>query len=136
MYAGTLDDRIEQREDIFSGNTYTTLLRKTLGSLNRRKTDVVLDYELHVPMVMEKRKLEKVLMLSGLWRSVYGNIFNVGGIQVKDVKVYDKNDRFHVNSYDINNLESDYLSSNDDSFEIIKSSILEKRFPLKTAYES
>jgi hypothetical protein len=135
MYAGTLDDRIEQREDIFSGNTYTTLLKKTLGALNRRKTDVVLDYELHVPMVMEKRKLEKVLMLSGLWRSVYGNIFNVGGTQVKDVKVYDKKDKFYVNSYDVNNLESNYLSSNDDSFETIKSLILEERFSLKTAYE-
>jgi hypothetical protein len=136
MYSGTLDDKIEQREDIFSGNTYTTLLRKTLGSLSRKKLDFVLDYELHVPMIMEKRKLEKVLMLSGLWRSVYGNIFNVGGIQVKDVKVYDKKDKFHVNSYDINNLESNYLSSNDDSFETIKSLILEERFPFKTVYES
>jgi hypothetical protein len=136
MYAGTLNDKIEQREDIFSGNTYTTLLRKTLGSLSRKKLDFVLDYELHVPMIMEKRKLEKVLMLSGLWRSVYGNIFNVGGIQVKDVKVYDKKDKFHVNSYDINNLESSYLSSNDDSFETIKSLILEERFPFKTVYES
>jgi hypothetical protein len=136
MYAGTLNDKIEQREDIFSGNTYTTLLRKTLGSLSRKKLDVALDYELHVPMIMEKRKLEKVLMLSGLWRSVYGNIFNVGGIQVKDVKVYDKKDKFYVNSYDINSLESNYLSSNDDSFETIKSLILEERFPLKTVYES
>lgn len=75
-------------------------------------------------------------MVSGLWRSLYGNIFNVGGIQVKDVKVYDKKDKFYVNSYDINNLESNYLSSNDDSFETIKSSILEERFPLKTSYES
>ena len=135
MYAGTLDDKIKQREDIFNGNTYTTLLRKTLGYLYRKKINVVLDYELHVPMVMEKRKLNKVLKLSGLWRSVYGNVFNVGGVKIRDVKVYDKKDKFYINSYDINNLELDYLSSNDDSFETVKTLILEERFPFKTTYE-
>ena len=136
MYAGTLDDKIKQREDIFNGNTYTTLLRNTLGYLSRKKINVALDYELHVPMVMEKRKLNKVLKLSGLWRSVYGNVFNVGGVKIRDVKVYDKKDKFYINSYDINNLELDYLSSNDDSFETIKSLILEERFPFKTTYEA
>jgi hypothetical protein len=135
MYAGTLDDKIKQREDIFNGNTYTTLLRNTLGYLYRKKINVVLDYELHVPMVMEKRKLSKVLKLSGLWRSVYGNVFNVGGVKIRDVKVYDKKDKFYINSYDINNLELDYLSSNDDSFETVKTLILEERFPFKTTYE-
>jgi len=135
MYAGTLSEKIDQREDIFSGNTYTTLLKQTLGSLSRKKVRVVLDYELHVPMVMEKKKLQKVLGLSGLWRSVYGNVFDVGGIKIRDVKVYDKKNRFYANSYDINNLELDYLSSNDDSFEMIKEMVLEKRFPNKTLYE-
>ena len=136
MYAGTLDDKIKQREDIFNGNTYTTLLRNTLGYLSRKKIKVALDYELHVPMVMEKRKLNKVLRPSGLWRSVYGNVFNVGGVKIRDVKVYDKKDKFYINSYDINNLELDYLSSNDDSFETIKSLILKERFPFKTTYEA
>jgi hypothetical protein len=86
-------------------------------------------------MVMEKRKLSKVLKLSGLWRSVYGNVFNVGGVKIRDVKVYDKKDKFYINSYDINNLELDYLSSNDDSFETVKTLILEERFPFKTTYE-
>jgi hypothetical protein len=135
MYAGTLDDKIKQREDIFNGNTYTTLLRNTLGYLSRKKINVALDYELHVPMVMEKRKLSRVLKLSGLWRSVYGNVFNVGGVKIRDVKVYDKKDKFYINSYDINNLELDYLSSNDDSFETVKTLILEERFPFKTTYE-
>ena len=135
MYAGTLDDKIKQREDIFNGNTYTTLLRNTLGYLSRKKINVALDYELHVPMVMEKRRLSKVLKLSGLWRSVYGNVFNVGGVKIRDVKVYDKKDKFYINSYDINNLELDYLSSNDDSFETVKTLILEERFPFKTTYE-
>jgi hypothetical protein len=136
MYSGTLDDKIKQRENIFNGNTYMILLKQTLGSLRIKKKTIALDYELHVPMVMEKKKLAKVLKLSGLWRSVYGNVFDVGGIKMKDVKVYEKKSKFYKNSYDINNLKYDYLSSNDDSFEMIKSLILEKRFPHKTVYES
>jgi hypothetical protein len=135
MYSGTLSDKIEQREDVFNGNTYTKLLKQTLGSLSRKKINTALDYELHVPIVMEKNKLEKVLRLSGLWRSVYGNVFNVGGTKIKDVKVYKKGSKFYKHSYDIKNLEYDYLSSNDDSFEQIKELILNNRFRSKSVYE-
>lgn len=136
MYSGTLDDKIENREGIFNGNSYTTLLKQTLGYLSRKKKSLILDYELHVPMVMEKKKLEKILKLSGLWRSIYGNIFDVGGIKIRDVKVYTKTNKFYNSSYDINNLEYDYLSSDDSSFEMVKSSVLEKRFSSKTVYEA
>jgi hypothetical protein len=86
-------------------------------------------------MVMEKKKLSNVLMFSGLWRSVYGNMFNVGGVKIRDVKVYNINSKFYSNGYDINSLEYDYLSSNDDSFEMVKEKVLEKKFPNKSAYE-
>jgi hypothetical protein len=135
MYSGTLDDKIKQREDIFNGNTYISLLRQTLGSLSRRKKFPILDYELHVPMVMEKNKLSKVLRLSGLWRSVYGNIFDVGGIKIRDVKVYEEKSKFYSNSYDINNLEYDYISSDDESFKEVKRLVLDKRFRSKSIYE-
>jgi hypothetical protein len=135
MYAGTLNDKINKREDIFSGNSYTKLLQQTLGSLSRKTKNVILDYELHVPMIMEKKKLSKILMFSGLWRSIYGNMFNVGGIKIKDVKVYNSTSRFYTNSYNINNLEYDYLSSNDDSFEMIKKILLEKTFSDKSNCE-
>jgi hypothetical protein len=136
MYSGTLDDRIEKREEIFSGNTYTTLLKETLASLSRKKQEgLILDYELHVPMIMEKKKLSRILGFLGLWRSVYGNTFDVGGVQVRDVKVYNKTSKFYKNSYNINNLEYDYLSSNDDSFEIVKEALLKDLFPNPTVYE-
>ena len=135
MYSGTLDAKIKIREDLFTGNSYITLLRQTLSVLSRRSKNPILDYELHVPMVMEKKKLSKVLKFSGLWRSVYGNMFEVGGNQIKDVKVYNKTDKFYTTSYDINNLEYDYLSSNDNSFEIIKDMLLKKMFPDKSIYE-
>jgi hypothetical protein len=136
MYSGTLDEKIEIREDLFTGNSYTGLLKQTLNGLFRKTKTIVLDYELHVPMIMEKKKLSKVLMFAGLWRSVYGNTFKVGGIKVRDVKVYDINNKFYSNGYDINNLEYDYLSSNDDSFEMVKEKVLNKRFNTKSIYEA
>jgi hypothetical protein len=136
MYSGTLDEKIQIREDLFTGNSYTELLRQTLNGLFRKTKTIVLDYELHVPMVMEKKKLLKVLMFSGLWRSIYGNTFKVGGIKIKDVKVYDINSKFYSNGYDINKLEYDYLSSNDDSFELVKEKVLNKRFNTKSIYEA
>jgi hypothetical protein len=86
-------------------------------------------------MVMEKKKLSKILKFSGLWRSAYGNMFEVGGNQIRDVKVYNKTDKFYSTSYDINNLEYDYLSSNDNSFEAMKDMLLKKMFPDKSIYE-
>jgi hypothetical protein len=135
MYSGTLDDKIKQREDIFSGNSYTTLLKKTLIFLSRKVSKEVLDYELHVPMVMEKKKLEKIIAFPGLWRSMYGNIFEVGGVRIRDVKVYEKESRFYNNSYNMDNLEYDYLSSNDDSFNKIKEQLLSKMFLNPSHYE-
>ncbi len=136
MYSGALDTKIKIREDLFTGNSYTRLLKQTLGSLSRRSKNIILDYELHVPMVMEKKKLCKVLMFSGLWRSLYGNMFDVGGIKISDVKVYSEDEKFYKNSYDVNNLKYDYLSSSDNSFKDVKSLILEKQFKHKTIYES
>lgn len=135
MYSGTLDNKIKQREDIFNGNSYITLLWQTLRSLSRKTEDVVLDYELHVPMVMEKTKLSKVIKLSGLWRSLYGNLFDVGGIKIRDVKVYNEKDKLYGGSYNIDDLKYDYLSSNDDSFEEVKRLVLDKRFRSKSIYE-
>jgi len=135
MYSGTLSDKIKQREDVFSGNSYISLLRQTLGSLSRRKKSPILDYELHVPMVMEKKKLSKILSLTGLWRSVYGNVFDAGGIKIKDVKVYDEKSKFYSSSYKIDSLEYDYISSDDDSFKKIKEKLFLAMFLEPSPYE-
>ena len=112
------------------------MLKRTLLSLSRRtiKKDV-LDYELHVPMVMEKEKLLAIIERPDLWRSRYGNTFGVGGIEMDDVKVYSSG-VLAKKSYDINNLKYDYLSSNSDSFEMIKDKFLSVSFPDKVVYEA
>jgi hypothetical protein len=114
-------------------SAYGKMLIKTESLIYRKLKTKVINYELHVPMIMEKKKLSKIILLDGLWRSVYGNFYNVGGIEMDDVKVYGLNSK--QKSYDITNLRYDYLSSNDDSFKEIKRLILDSRFRSKSVYE-
>ena len=136
MHAKTLDEKMRIREDLFTGNSYNKLLKQTVRSIFNRVDGPIIDYELHVPMVMEKKKLLHVLKFMGLWRSIYGNIFDVGGIEITDVKVYVESSVFYPNSYSLDNLKYDYLSSSDDSFELVRSTILEKLFYTKSNYEN
>jgi hypothetical protein len=69
-----------------------------------------------------------------LWRSIYGNIFNVGGEQIEDVKVYTKGPLV-LKSYNLKKDENIYLSSADTSFDMILNNILRKQFTQKTKYE-
>ena len=134
MHGGPLANKIKQYEDLTGNTRYVLMLKRTLLSLSRRFKKDVLDYELHVPMVMEKQKLLTIIELPDLWRSRYGNTFDIGGIEMEDVKVYSSG-ALAKKSYDINNLKYDYLSSNSDSFEMIKDKILNVDFADKTVYE-
>lgn len=56
--------------------------------------DDALSYELHVPMYMNKQRyleafqiMEKNELPAGHIRTLYGNIFEVGGTEIKDVKI-------------------------------------------------
>jgi hypothetical protein len=135
MHGGLLDNKIKQYKSLTGDTRYVLMLKRTLLSLSRRLKNNVLDYELHVPMVMEKEKLLTIIELPDLWRSRYGNTFGVGGIEMDDVKVYSSGGLIKK-SYNINNLKYDYLSSNSDSFKMIKDKILDISFPDKVVYEA
>jgi hypothetical protein len=135
MHGGLLADKITKYKNLTGDTRYVLMLKRTLSNLSRRINKDVLDYELHVPMIMEKEKLLTVIELPDLWRSRYGNTFDVGGIEMDDVKVYSFG-ALTKKSYDINNLKYNYLSSNNDSFEMIKDKILNIDFADKTVYEA
>ena len=135
-HGGLLLDKINLYQKINSNSNYTRKLSATYKKIKSLGIDSPLDYELHVPMVMEKQKLKQILENNDqfLWRSIYGNIFNVGGKQMEDVKVYSKGPLV-LKSYNLNKEEHVYLSSADTSFDIILNSILRKQFVEKTKYE-
>jgi hypothetical protein len=110
------------------GNSqYTRKLSGTYKKLKALGFENPLDYELHVPMIMEKEKLKIVLELLDqfLWRSIYGNKFDVGGTQMEDVKVYNSGPLV-LKSYNLNIDDHTYLSSADSSFNSIFNFIIDR----------
>lgn len=136
-YTGTLVDRIRSLQNIKSQNAgYIRLLILSNNVIKRSGVVDPLDYELHVPMVMNKEKLLPILHSTALWRSYYGNTYNVGGTKHSDVKIHSKDileDR-EKNLIDITT--EPYISGSDYNFEFLKNTVLDKLFPEPSKYES
>jgi hypothetical protein len=135
-HGGLLLEKINLYQKLNSNSNYTRKLAATYKKIKSLGIENPLDYELHIPMVMEKEKLKQTLdhNYQFLWRSIYGNVFNVGGEQMEDVKVYAKGPLV-LKSYNIKKDDHIYLSSADTSFDIIFNNILKKQFTKKTKYE-
>jgi len=90
LHGGFLSEKISRYQAITRSSSYIRKLFSTNDRLKKNNIKEPLDYELHVPMQMEKGKLKKIIdqYPELLWRSMYGNTFNVGGTQSQDVKVY------------------------------------------------
>jgi hypothetical protein len=137
FHGGLLLDKINTYKKITQQSGYIFKLEKTFDKLRDLGMTSPLDYELHVPMVMEKQKLRTVLKHGSefLWRSMYGNMFNVGGEEMVDVKVY-IDGPLVAKSYEIKNKEHKYLSSTDTSFQMLYSAILKELFKSRSIYEN
>ena len=84
---------------------------------------------------MEKDKLNNIIKKypSCLWRSMYGNMHNVGGTQMEDVKVY-TNPKHKARSNEITN-NSVFMSTEDQAFNMMLDKVLIKMFLNKSKYE-
>jgi hypothetical protein len=135
FYSGSLESKALELESVSAHSAYTRMLYSTLDRLDQQGIKGSLSYELHVPFIMNKQKLQPIIkQKTTLWRSMYGNTYNVGGKQMDDVKVYIKTSR--KKSFDWENNLDTYLSSQDESFELLKTKLLNTRFPNKTIYEA
>lgn len=128
FYEGTLDARAQKQELLSTNGTYTRWLIQTAESLRALGIDSPLNYELHIPMVMNKDKLASVLkQKTSLWRSLYGNLYEVGGTEVQDVKIYPNGVR-EAQSYDWRGKTFPYISTQDASFSFVHKSLLAEKF--------
>jgi hypothetical protein len=132
---GLLEDQINQYHNVGVRSTYLNRLGKTYSYLQRRDIPNPISYELHVPMPMEKSKLITILeeQYSTLWRSKYGNLFNIGGETVKDVKVH-KSGVMRSLSHNEDEEHIPYLSTADTSFMFLLD-YLTTNFSEKSIYE-
>lgn len=110
-YDGTLYERIVEVEDrnrAFS--PYSRELRRTARILQENGLGVK-NYAVHMPMLIDREKALEVLEKfeeCPMFRSLYGNYWNVGGRNHKDVKIYEPDE--------IPDPKADWLSTSDMSF--------------------
>ena len=133
-YRCTLDKHISLLESKYlnRSNEYTRLLRRCRDNLTKRGI-TPLSYELHIPFIFNKNKLLQMLNTfpeQHCTRTMYGNLYGVGGERVNDVKVFSIKPGFDYRT-------STFLST-DDSVVNVNNDIwryLQKQFPHKSEYE-
>lgn len=132
MIAGTLWERIERIKRKKSGrdSMYSNMLTSTAKLLQSRGYSQ-LDYALHVPMLINRRKAKETLNTffeCPMFRSLYGNYNDIGGTKIKDPKISDV--ETEPTGKEI------YLSTNDNSFKDgAAGRYIRAAFPNKCKYE-
>lgn len=134
FHGGLLIDKLHAYQDLNPKSAYTMMLEETYLRLCEIGIEDPLDYELHVPMIMNRRALRRALKDAVLWRSAYGNKYSVGGELMNDVKYYARGP-LKNRSPSIKNNKSNYLSSEDKSFEELLRTVLQKKFSSPSQYE-
>jgi hypothetical protein len=135
FYSGTLDEKILLYQELIGSSSYVNKLIQTLNKLQRYNINQPIDYELHVPFPINKQNLHKILNKNDklLYRSFYGNMFDVGGLKIEDVKVYDRTGLIKK-SFDYKKTHTDFLSTTDSSFNTLEP-MLKEKFPNKSHCE-
>lgn len=134
--SGTLEDKIKIYEENDISTSYVNRL-VDLEAHCKKFRNPPLDFELHVPMQVNKKKLVKVVNENVMWRSNYGNRFaSDEEIQIiDDVKVYPKG-QYDFKNYDYLSLKYPFVSTMDTSFADVSRNMLRKMFPSKSKYEA
>ncbi len=131
LHGGLLIDKISRYRSMLGSGRYITLLENTYKFLVNSGIKNPLDYDIHTPMVFNKNNLLQIINRRHFPRSLYGNIFSIGGELSKDVKIYPKNSLLK-NEIDHN---LPYISTQDDSFEDLYNNLLKDKFSNKSIYE-
>lgn len=133
--SGSLEDKIKNYEENDIFNSYLARLND-LAKHCKKFRKPPLDFEMHVPMPVNKKNLKKVVEENVMWRSNYGNRFATdNNIEIiEDVKVYPKG-QYSFKNYDYLSLKYPFVSTMDTSFPEVSKNMLKKMFPSKSKYE-
>lgn len=112
MIGGTLWAKAQKIASRFGGNDsqYSAQIKNTARVLRDRGYDR-LDYALHVPMLINRKKALKTLNTfqnCPMFRSLYGNQHKIGGVLVDDVKIQ--------TTYEAPKGNETFISTNDNSW--------------------
>ncbi|MBP5723962.1 MAG: hypothetical protein J6X18_10385 [Bacteroidales bacterium] len=132
IYDGSIYKRIVQIEsrNYDKPSPYTAQLRQMVKELERRCPDSPMNnYAVHFPMLVNREKMMTILnrFQSPMFRVLYGNYWDIGGVDMKDMKIL-RNSGVPDDAL--------YLSSDDSSFmtrEIGR--YIRKKFNQKSRFE-
>lgn len=133
-HGGSLAKKVEEYSLLSPGSYYSKLLKNTLRHLVKKGYQDPIDYDIHLPIAMNKTNLRISLDEPYLERSVYGNMFGIEAVEAKDVKIY-TNGRMLTRSHDYANSDSPFVSSSDVSFNKLYADLLRDMFPYPSIYE-
>ena len=128
LYRCSLSDHIKILEPT-KPSAYSRLLRSCRETL----TGEPLSYELHTPFIFSKKKLLTVLNsfpTQHCTRTMYGNIYSIGGRRTNDVKIFNIHPSFNYKSSQFLSTDDPIININNDIWRWIQ-----KQFPKKCVYE-
>lgn len=128
LYRCSLDEHIKILEPT-KPSAYSRLLRDCRETL----TGEPLSYELHTPFIFNKKKL--LTMLDSFpeqhcTRTMYGNIYNIGGERVNDIKIFNSKPAFDYKNSQFLSTDDPVININNDIWRWIRN-----QFPKKCKYE-
>lgn len=125
FHGGKLRDKISNYIETRGRNSYLKALVDTESYLKSLGIEDPISYELHRPLPMKKSLLGPLSNSNMLPMSVYGNVNNIGGTYLEDVKNYGEK----INSF------GDFISTSDASF-MSNRKLIQSRFPDKSRFEA
>jgi hypothetical protein len=135
LYGGTLASKIASYTNLLGPTVYSGILGRAMKYMNSKGIKDPLDYDIHVPLEINKKKFLELVPYDSLApRSVYGNLAEIGGTEITDVKTYN-DPRYRSKSYNYDKENSPFISSNDDSFSTLLDTMLADMFPDQSQYE-
>lgn len=132
---GTLSEKISEYRSIDPRSRYANFLDNTNMYLIKCGIKNPIDYDLHVPMVMNRTNLKSVITHEAFPRSVYGNFFLSGGQKISDVKAYDEGSALRKKSVNYFSPDLPFISTEDKSFSLIYRKVLVNKFTEPSQFE-
>jgi stress response protein SCP2 len=129
FHGGGLEDKINRYKENRMSPKYIRLLELTNKQLKRNGIDNPIDYDIHVPMPMNKEKLKSSIDIAYFPRSAYGNVNSIGGEKIIDVKIYKNAVKKNIEDYS-------FISTEDQSFFDLKNKVLRDMFSKHSSIEN
>lgn len=125
LHRGDFDEHIKVLEKNFGNkpSDYTRLLRACSAKLKKCGVEKPLSYELHVPFPFNKQCLKDVIEKfpdTHCTRTIYGNLYNVGGERASDVKVFNSNPSFDYKATKLLSTDDSIVNINNDVWRHIR----------------